>query len=943
MDSDERGAKPASGLRLRGQLDLPFAGSALLSGSDIRVAGWAISGAEISEVSIWTGEQLVGSAQHGGIRGDVAAAYPEYPNARLAGFEFKLRLDKIGPTELRVEIHDAAGSRLVRAIPITVVAAADIRPLEPRAKSEKRPPPARVSIERAVIDSNGLLRVEGWAASPDPLDRIEVLLGDEPLGQAEAGLRRADVAAAHPSYPNAERSGFLFRKELVRENIADKDIKVRARASGEIVREDVIAPRIAALRPLPTAADRKIWLNHEQLSLAEDGDLVVTGWAVSASGIVSLDVYLDGERLGAAKLKLHRPDVGRRFTQIPGARKAGFSFNGKSDRACLGEHLVLLRARNGGGEPLELRLPVQAAPVEADQDIPRHEIRTLFSLPGEWIDRHGEPRPRFPIQRILVLKADHIGDLLIADPAIVLLRQLFPDARLELVCGTWNVGLAKRLGRFDAIHGIDLFHPLSGEQIKEPVAEEARRNGAEQLTALALGPFDLAVDLRYDTDTRALLRNVDARVYAGLGSFSEFPFLDIIVPTHQAESADNDSEVARLANDFGYKEQGAAPLTATTIMGGEISPKLAGRTAAAVAPGEPGRLSLASRSFELAPGHYNGLLRLYVPRARQRSAEIELAVRELTGSARLMRHSWRLEPTARGMLSLPFACALETDEPLRFEFDTSDGDVLTGACIEEISLIAKERFKTDIPLAHSGEWLRLLVLRIAQTFSDEPPFGRGAPRLARQLSEPPPGEEIPPALRQIRDRLERWRDEGHALVGVAIGCNSAIRKWPFPYFVDLVRGLLGLGRVQVVFFGAPADQEEATRACDQLKLDAAEHALCGAARLEELGLLLSKLDLFIGANTGTTHFAGTVGVRTIGVYAGTNHPREWGPMGENASWIYRDEPCAPCHLSELEKCRHGHSCMVQLRPADVLALAVPELQAIMSRGKPVAGTAAGWQ
>lgn len=114
------------------------------------------------------------------------------------------------------------------------------------------------------------------------------------------------------------------------------------------------------------------------------------------------------------------------------------------------------------------------------------ETATLFSLPGEWIDRRGRPRPRFPIRRILVIKPDHIGDMLVADQAVVLLRRFFPDARLELVCGTWNVALARRLGRFDAVHGVDLFHEISAEQSKNGVADEARHRGAEALSASEL-------------------------------------------------------------------------------------------------------------------------------------------------------------------------------------------------------------------------------------------------------------------------------------------------------------------------------------------------------------------------------------------------------------------------------------------------------------------------
>ena len=178
------------------------------------------------------------------------------------------------------------------------------------------------------------------------------------------------------------------------------------------------------------------------------------------------------------------------------------------------------------------------------------ETATLFSLPGEWIDRRGRPRPRFPIRRVLVIKPDHIGDMLVADQAVALLRQFFPDARLELVCGTWNVDLARKLDRFDAVHGVDLFHELSEEQSKDAVADEARHRGAEALPALGLGPFDIAIDLRYEADTRRFLQNVDARIYAGFGRTGEFPFLDVIVPRHDVVAPKGASEMMLTTRDF---------------------------------------------------------------------------------------------------------------------------------------------------------------------------------------------------------------------------------------------------------------------------------------------------------------------------------------------------------------------------------------------------------
>ena len=192
---------------------------------------------------------------------------------------------------------------------------------------------------------------------------------------------------------------------------------------------------------------------------------------------------------------------------------------------------------------------------------------------------------------------------------------------------------------------------------------------------------------------------------------------------------------------------------------------------------------------------------------------------------------------------------------------------------------------------------------------------------------------LPDELMTILGRLDRWRSNGFVLVGMAMGCNSKIRKWPAHYFMELGRALIELDKIKLVFVGGRNDEQEAQAACEQLGLALSEHDLCGKAGIEQLGPLLQRLDIFIGNNSGITHFAGKVGVRTFGVYAGTNHPLEWEPIGENASWIYRDEACAPCSLTNLADCRNGHVCLTRIHPSDVLAIVEPELRSIAPRGR----------
>ena len=140
--------------------------------------------------------------------------------------------------------------------------------------------------------------------------------------------------------------------------------------------------------------------------------------------------------------------------------------------------------------------------------------------------------PESPIKTILVIKVDHVGDLLLAAPAIALLRRSFPDARIDLLCASWNAGLARRLGVFATVHVHDFF-------TRKGDSRKSERAGTAGIEKLGLRPYDLAIDLRVDEDTRGVLGHVQARCKAGYRSQLMPPDMTIVLPQPGSEHPDD--------------------------------------------------------------------------------------------------------------------------------------------------------------------------------------------------------------------------------------------------------------------------------------------------------------------------------------------------------------------------------------------------------------------
>ncbi|MCB1500880.1 MAG: glycosyltransferase family 9 protein [Bauldia sp.] len=128
------------------------------------------------------------------------------------------------------------------------------------------------------------------------------------------------------------------------------------------------------------------------------------------------------------------------------------------------------------------------------------------------------------IERILVIKVDHIGDFVLVSGAMADLRRLAAGRHLTLVCAPAVRELAAALGVFDEIVTFDFYQPDADSPSNKPHAPFAR------IARHVRGRYDLAIDLRHNADTRPLLDHVKARFRAGYQADGLARPLDLALP-----------------------------------------------------------------------------------------------------------------------------------------------------------------------------------------------------------------------------------------------------------------------------------------------------------------------------------------------------------------------------------------------------------------------------
>ena len=141
-----------------------------------------------------------------------------------------------------------------------------------------------------------------------------------------------------------------------------------------------------------------------------------------------------------------------------------------------------------------------------------------------------EPRAR----RVLLLRLERIGDLLMTLGAIDLVRTRLPDGKLHLVVGSWNAPLAHCMPAVDAVETLDvpwLSRERPGSTLRSAAAQSAawRRRG-----------YDLAINFEPDIRSNALLAASGAKRRAGYTSGGGAGFLtDVLDYDRTIHSAAN--------------------------------------------------------------------------------------------------------------------------------------------------------------------------------------------------------------------------------------------------------------------------------------------------------------------------------------------------------------------------------------------------------------------
>ncbi len=183
-----------------------------------------------------------------------------------------------------------------------------------------------------------------------------------------------------------------------------------------------------------------------------------------------------------------------------------------------------------------------------------------------------------------------------------------------------------------------------------------------------------------------------------------------------------------------------------------------------------------------------------------------------------------------------------------------------------------------------------------------------------------------------------WAEESLRALGLATGKFAilhpgvsgfgSIKRWPPGRFAALALRLREERGLPVLVTAGPGEEALAKEVA--AASGGAARAAPGTSSLPELGALLARAAVVVGADTGPVHLAALLGVPTVALF-GPKDPAVYAPRGDHVRVVWKQVWCSPCRL------RHCGDpvCMTEMGVEEVL----PRVLEVLGEAPAVPGPA----
>lgn len=310
-------------------IDNPVNNSTISNKNSFAINGWAVNSSGIKEVKIYVQDNFVGNATIGISRPDVKKVYPDYINADKSGYEYILNTAAIPEGTKAIKVQAIGNDGTTQESTVSVL----LKKLQ-----------QMMYIDQPINDSTvkDNVTINGWALNFSGIKEVKIYVDGNYVGNATTGLSRVDVKQVYPAYKDADKSGYSY--SLNTQNIPQgkRVVKVQAIGNDGSVQEKTTNITLEKLQSMA-------FIDDPRNDMKVRDNIVINGWALNASGVKEVKIYVDGNYVGNATTRVSRVDVKQVYPGYVDADKSGYTFNLNMQNISDGRKFIKVQAIGNDG------------------------------------------------------------------------------------------------------------------------------------------------------------------------------------------------------------------------------------------------------------------------------------------------------------------------------------------------------------------------------------------------------------------------------------------------------------------------------------------------------------------------------------------------------------------------------------------------------------------
>jgi ADP-heptose:LPS heptosyltransferase len=165
---------------------------------------------------------------------------------------------------------------------------------------------------------------------------------------------------------------------------------------------------------------------------------------------------------------------------------------------------------------------------------------------------------------------------------------------------------------------------------------------------------------------------------------------------------------------------------------------------------------------------------------------------------------------------------------------------------------------------------------------------------------------------------------GRPLVVCNTSSGRLVKNWPLERFKRLITWLATDLECSVVLLG---DEAQATDAAEILAFCSSTNIISAVGRtsVREAMRIIASATIYIGNDTGLSHVASLLGVRSVILFSGVDSIERFAPIGTNTTILASPVSCAPCYITQLRDCVGGQACVLNISESMVRSAVLSHL------------------